>query len=137
MKRDSEGTTKGAAIRFVAGKYAGKKGWLNSAAAGDDLIACVIVDMGKGGLKATYVYRASIREMSGAMEEPASYAQAALEQITMLERSLITTCRLMAQCDAGRDLVGFHQLFERHLDDAIKWQKKKGEKASYKKIEYS
>jgi hypothetical protein len=59
---------KGDPIRFIAGKYSGKNGWIDLGKGEGDATIAVIVDLGKKGEKATYVYAASI--------EPSYYTQA-------------------------------------------------------------
>lgn len=127
---------KGAPIRFVAGKYAGKKGWLNLNEEGDSLISPVVVNLGrKHGERATYAYHTSFKE-EDEIKNPSSYAEAALQQQPHLERALVTTCRIMAQCDAENNINAFKALFSKYLNDAVKGQKDKGHLANYKKIEY-
>lgn len=102
---------KGKQVRFVAGKYGGKDGWIDaSKEEGDDTVP-VIVNLGKKGEKATFVYKSSIEyEMHGL---PSSYAEAVLQQCPDLERKLVDFCRDLAKCDIQRDPAGILNIFSR------------------------
>ena len=47
---------KGKSVCFIAGKYAGKTGWVNVAMEHGENTIPVIVNLGKKGEKVTYVY---------------------------------------------------------------------------------
>ena len=48
--------TKGKRVRFIAGKYGGKSGWIDLDRPEGDGAVLVIVDLGRKGEKNTYVY---------------------------------------------------------------------------------
>ena len=46
-------------IQFIAGKYAGKDGWIDEAGESDEAVTSVIVNLGRRDEKSTYVYSSS------------------------------------------------------------------------------
>jgi hypothetical protein len=124
---------KGNPVRFIAGKYGGKTGWVNNSENADEEIVPVIVNLGRKGEKATYVYRSSVRPDSSEAA-PNSYAEAVLQQCPDIERSLVEVARKLAKCDIKRDVAGFHKVIETKLNEAIVLQESKGSKAMYRKI---
>jgi hypothetical protein len=125
---------KGQAIRFIAGKYAGKKGWIDLGEEGGDETTPVIVNLRKRGEKSTYVNDSSFEaEPTG---PPASYAEAVIQQCPDLQKLLVGTCRGFAKADIGRDPVGFFKVIEQTMKEALEWQTSKGSKALYRKIGY-
>ena len=60
-----------------------------------------------------------------------------IDQCPDLEKMLVATCRAFAKCDIGRDPEGFGSLMNHTMSAAIEWQKEKGSKATYRKIEYN
>ena len=69
---------KGKSVCFIAGKYAGKTGWVNVAMEHGENTIPVIVNLGKKGEKVTYVYSDNL-----ALEESyelKSYAEAVVKQ---------------------------------------------------------
>ena len=128
------GVIKGEAIRFIAGKYAGKKGWFDDSRAGDRQVVPVIVDLGSKGEKVTVVYRSSIKVET--VEEPGFYAHAVLQQCPDIEKNLVTVCRQLAKCDIEKDEEGFVLIMGDKLEEAKDWQKAKGSKAMYRKIDF-
>ena len=126
---------KGVPIRFIAGKYAGKKGWLDADGVHSESTVAVIVQTKKGGKK-TYVFRNSIRD-EGDYANPTSYAEAVIEQCPDIEKALVQLCRAMVKCDMQRDAVGFNRVIAQKMDEAIEWQESKGSKAMYRCINYN
>jgi hypothetical protein len=125
---------KGQAIRFIAGKYAGKKGWIDLAGKEGDDTTPVIVNLGKRGEKRTYVNDFSYE--AEPTLSPTGYAEAVIQQCPDLQTMLVSTCRAFAKADIGRDPPGLKKILEQGMDDAIKWQSLKGSKALYRKIDY-
>jgi hypothetical protein len=77
---------KGRQIRFIGGKYGGKKGWIND---------------GKKGEKAMYVFDNSVdNEPTGT---PSSYGDAILLQCPDLDCSLTKLCWDFAKCNIKVD----------------------------------
>jgi hypothetical protein len=125
---------KGAKVRFIGGKYGGKKGWVDvDRAQGTDTIP-VIVDLGKKGEKETYVYDYSVAIEP--TENPTCYAEAVIQQCPDLECSLTKVCRDFAKCSIREDPGGFLAIINKKMDDATKWQDAKGSKALYRHIKY-
>jgi hypothetical protein len=67
---------KGQAIRFITGKYAGKKGWIDLDGKEGGDTTPVIVNLGKKGEKRTYVYDSSYE--AEPTVAPTSYAKAVM-----------------------------------------------------------
>ena len=125
---------KGQPIRFIAGKYGGKNGWVNTEEPADESITPVIVNLGRKGEKTTYVYTSSIKPINDA--PPNSYAEAVLEQCPDIEKNLVAVSRQLAKCDLTRDPDGFRGVVNQKLNEAHHWQEAKGAKAMYRKIKY-
>jgi hypothetical protein len=125
---------KGDKIRFIAGKYGGKTGWLNISEPADDKVTPVIVDQGRKGEKITYVYTSSFKLQSTTV--PTSYAEAVIQQCTDVEKDLVAVCRKLAKCDLRRDLPGFKAVLSSKLQEATEWQESKGSKAMFRKIQF-
>ena len=130
--------TKGAPVRFIAGKYGGKKGWINLEDDNDnDDVAAVIINLGKKkGEKKTYVYSSSYREEIKD-EEVKSYAWAVLQQCPDMEKDLIGVCRKFAKCNIQKDADRIMAVVHKTMDEAVHWQNDKGAKALYHKIQYN
>jgi hypothetical protein len=126
---------KGKPVRFIAGKYGGKTGWVNILENANEEIVPFIVNLGRKGGKATFVYRSSVW-LDGSEAAPNSYAWAALQQCPDIERSLVEVARKLAKCDIKRDAVGFQKVIQSKLNDAIVHQESKGSKAMYRKINF-
>ena len=126
---------KGSPVRFIAGKYGGKMGWVNISENADEEIMPVIVNLGRKGEKATYVYRSSVWQDSSEVA-PNTYAEAVLQQCPDIERSLVEVTQKLARCDIKRDVVGFRKVIEMKLNEAIVHQESKGSKAMYRKINF-
>jgi hypothetical protein len=126
---------KGVAVRFVGGKYGGKKGWIDTAREHGENTIPVIVDQGKKGLKETYVFEASIEfEPTTA---PRSYAEAVFQQCTDLDCSLTKLCRDLAKVNIENDAEGLLVVIQRKLTAAVAQHQAKGSKALYRKINYA
>jgi hypothetical protein len=97
----------------------------------------VIVDLGKKGEKATYVFATNIKEMYSA--DPTYYVHAVVQQCPELECALVklyqgfTKCNISMEEDAER----FKTLFSVNMKEAIDWQNAKGSKALYRKIRFT
>ena len=125
---------KGDEIRFIAGKYAGKSGWINTQEPADETITPVIINLGRKGGKLTFVYTSSIKLISKAV--PTSYSEAVTQQCPDIEKKLVTVTRQLAKCDLSRDPEGFQAVVGQKLDEAHLWQESRGSKAMYHKINY-
>jgi hypothetical protein len=125
---------KGQAIQFIAGKYAGKKGWINLDGKEGNETSPVIMNLGKKGEKKTYVNDSSYEGEPTA--SPSSYSEAVIPLCPDLQKLMLSTCRGFAKADIGQDPTGFLKVIKQMTKDAIKWQSLKGSKALYHKIEY-
>lgn len=125
---------KGEEIRFIAGKYAGKTGWINTADQADDEVTPVIVDLKRKGEKPTFVYTSSIKKKSEDLQ-PTGYAEKVILQCPDIEKDLVTVTRKMAKCDVEKDQDGFEIIMGRYLGEAVDHQKSKGSKAMWRKID--
>jgi len=126
---------KGEAVRFVAGKYGGKTGWINTQETGDDSVTPVIVDLGQKGLRETFVYNSSVKRID--TTRPTNYAEAVIQQCPDIEKNLVTVTRQLAECDIGRDLQGFRKVVYKKLVEAQELQESRGSKAMYRKINFA
>ena len=126
---------KGIPIRFIAGKYARKKGWLDADGVQSESTVAVIVQT-KKGLKKTYVFPNSIRNEDDCAN-PTSYAEAVIEQCPDIEKALVQLCRAMVKCDMQRDAEGFKRVIAQKMDEAVKWQESKGSEAMCRRINHN
>ena len=122
--------------RFVGGKYAGLKGYVDSSQLlGSETICVVVLCPGrKEERKATWVQTCQVRLET--MDEPTSYAEAAIKQCPDIEKSIIEATQKIAKCDIGRDQRGFEKILTDELDKAKKWMEDKGSKALHRKIRH-
>jgi hypothetical protein len=111
-----------------------KTGWINIAETEDDEILPVVVNLGRRGERATFVYQSSARRVNN--ESPRTHAEAVMQQCPDVERSLVTVTRQLAKCDVRRDAEGFRVLLEKKMEEAVDWQEAKGSKACYRKVDY-
>lgn len=125
---------KGERVRFIAGKYGGKKGWINSAREPGDNTIPVIVDRGRKGEKSTYVYEENMKIEPST--PPSCYAEAVIQQCPDVEQLLVKMCRAFAKCDIQQDGEGFMRLVQQNITAATEWQDSKGSLAYYRKIEW-
>jgi hypothetical protein len=125
---------KGKAIRFIAGKHAGKKGWIDIDGKEGDATTAVILNQGKKGEKLACVEDLNFENEP--TSPPSSYAEAVIQQCPDLQKLLVSTCRGFAKADIGLDPVGFSQILDRTMWEAPNWQTSKGSKALHRKIEY-
>jgi hypothetical protein len=126
--------TKGQRIRFVGGKYGGKKGWINLEKPAGEETTPVIVNLKKKGEKATYVYNYSFEIES--TTEPSSYAGAVLQQCPDLDCALTKLCRDFAKCSIFRDYPGFAAILDRKMQDATELMESRGSRGLYRHIKF-
>jgi hypothetical protein len=126
---------KGKKVRFIGGKYGGKKGWVNDDRNLGTGTIPVIVDLGKKGEKETYVYEYSVALEATA--NPTCYAEAVIQQCPDLECALTKLCRDFAKCNMRDDPNGFMTIVQKKMSEATIWQADKGSKALYRRIEYT
>ena len=119
---------KGEEIRFIAGKYGGKSGWVNTEEPGDESVTPVIVNLGRKGKKVTFVFFSSSIQRNN-FAPATSYAEAVIQQCPDIEKSLVTVTRQLAKCDIGRDPKGFQAVVNQKLDEARALQENRGSKA--------
>jgi uncharacterized Fe-S cluster protein YjdI len=126
---------KGREIRFIGGKYAGKKGWINTDKEPGENTVPVIVELGKKGEKETYVFELSVGIAPS--EAPSSYAEAVIQQCPDLAVSLTKLARDFAKCSIHVDPDGFFRLVQRKVLEATEQHQAKGSKALYRNIRYT
>ena len=125
---------RGDPIRFIAGKYAGKHGWMDRSKEAGYLFP-VIVDRGSKGLKRTSVQPRSIARESD-YATPQSYAEAVISKCPDLEAKMVSLCRAFVKARIQRDIPGLARVFELKLKEAIEWQTARGSRASYRDIPF-
>ena len=131
--------SKGDVIRFIAGAYSGKKGWVNAAVANDNekniyvLVDCS--DTKKNCVRLSCVLRTSISYEKN-YNVVNSLAEAILQQCPDVERKLVSVCRAFTITGIDNDNQGFMQVVSHYMTKALVHQKNKGKKALYRKIEF-
>ena len=122
--------------RFVGGKYAGFKGYVDSSQLSDSETIYVVVlrPARTGGQKTTWVQTSQVRLETSAA--PNSYAEATMKQCPDIEKSIVQVTRKIAKCDIGRDQKGFEKILIDELSEAKKWMEDKGPKALYRKVNH-
>ena len=86
---------KGAPIQFIAGKYAGKNGWIDIDGKERDETTPVIVNLQKKEEKSTYVSDSNFQAKPTGF--PSSYTKAVIQQCPDLQKLLVSTCRGFAK----------------------------------------
>ena len=82
-------------VRFIAGKYAGKKGWIDPTRTADERVTPIIIHLAKkGGLYQTFVHNGSYRELN--TDALMSYAEAVFQQ-PAIEKAVVAATRKLAQ----------------------------------------
>ena len=102
---------KGDAIRFIAGKYAGKKGWKNNAELEYEHFVPVVVSHG-GKFYPTFVHKGSIKVETS--EVPKGYAQQVLKECPDIEMAMVSTNTFRKQ------LIGKKQWDRKHTTVRLK-----------------
>jgi hypothetical protein len=125
---------KGQPIRFIAGKYADKKGWLDTEGKTTAKDSTNVIVQLKTTERHTYVKDSSY-ELEPTVR-PASYAFAVIQQCPDIQTLLVATCRACAKADMGRDPEGCILIMQQAMAQAIEWQEAKGSKALYRKISF-
>ena len=131
---------KGYEIRFIAGKYAQKRGclgWVDKSRMHNNgsKVAIFVKEKGRDE-KRTYVLKSSFTKKQGYTSN-ATYAEAVFDQCPDLERKMIDLCRSLAKCDIQKDSRGMMDLFRVTMDEATQWQIAKGSRATYRQIKWS
>jgi hypothetical protein len=81
-------------IRFVKGKYKGKTGWCNKDKESTRERLYVIVDLGDGVIRRTFVKKTSAKP--AVQPNPASYSEAVLQECPDVEEKLDKLCLELA-----------------------------------------
>ena len=127
---------KGMKIRFVGGKYGGKKGWIDDDGKVGETTVSVIVNLGpKKGEHATFVYSYSVA--TERVTTATTYAEAVMQQCPDLDCALTKICRDFAKCNIKKDLPGFNLILQRKMADATKLLEAKGSKGLYRNIKFN
>ncbi len=129
-------TNKGEKVRFVGGKYVGKKGWLNNDKGDTTYFVYVIVDLGNGKTKETRVSKENVASPHTA---PASYEEAVLQQIPEIEALMDKLARELAKChvevkDSSAPIL---EIMGLKIRDAMAKQVRKGSKATWRMVKFS
>lgn len=132
---------KGEEVRFIAGKYAGKKGWVNVAMkeSGSAQKIHVLVDRSdvkKGAMVASFVYKSSITTEKS-YRNATTLAAAVVQQCPDIEAKLIAVCRAFVVAGVQNSGDGFLEIVSEFMNDALKYQKNRGSKALYRMVIFS
>ena len=107
---------KGYEIRFIAGKYAQKRGclgWLDKSRLHDSGSKVAIVVKEKiRSERRTYVLKSSFTRKQQYTSID-TYAEAVFDQCPDMERKLVDLCHLLAKCDIQQDSKGMMNLFKK------------------------
>ena len=130
--------SKGEDIRFIAGKYAGKKGWMNLAMKdfGSAQKIHVLVDRSdvrKGVMTASFVYRSSIT-LERLYKNATTLSAAVVQQCPDIEAKLIAVCRAFVVARVQNENDGFLEIVSEFMNNALQYQKNKGSKAFYRMV---
>lgn len=131
---DFEILKKATPIRFVAGAYKGKSGWIDPTRVSTDRRTPVIVNVPKkGGMYQTNVENGNWREIT--TDEPMTLAEAVF-LVPDVEAKVVDACRTIVKFDVCKDEEGIEEvkeLFGEELEKAQDWQERKGDKAVWRK----
>ncbi|CAJ1945441.1 unnamed protein product [Cylindrotheca closterium] len=119
-------------IKFVAGKYKGKQGWLDHTRTADASTTPVIVNLPKkGGLYGTFVHTGSFRKIS--TDQPMTYAEAVF-QVPAIEASIVEAMRKLAKYDISKDEEEFKKQLDKEMMAAKDWMEQKGDDADWRRV---
>jgi len=128
---------KGAAIKFIGGKYVGCSGWINKTKDPTDCKISVIVLKKNKEEKLTAVFLENYVLLTS-IKDPKTYEAAMLHQHADIEEMLNTLVRKMAECEliestsnAGQNIGN---IFMDRLGRAIARQERKGDKARWRRV---
>ena len=126
---------KGDEIRFIRGSYEGFIGWINKSKKTKKKKSSrrfVIVLLDDGTEKQTWVKKNSYRKRHS---DPASYEEAALQQHSDMELTMIKLAEMFAEIGTSnfQEVV---RLFYIELEIAYKNQKELGNKARFRNVEF-
>ena len=115
--------SKGEDIRFIAGKYAGKKGWMNLAMKdfGSAQKIHVLVDRSdvrKGVMTASFVYRSSIT-LERLYKNATILSAAVVQQCPDIEAKLIAVCRAFVVARVQNENDGFLEIVSEFMNTAL------------------
>jgi hypothetical protein len=125
---------KGDPIRFTRGTYQGKTGWCNKDKESKKTRLYVIVDLGRGKMKRTWVKKSSVKP--AIRSRPTSYSEAVLQQCPDLEEKLEKLCAELAMCKIEKDPIGIEKIISDKLNEACQMQAGKKSRALYRTINY-
>ena len=139
MSAGTDASRLGNPIRVVGGVYIGKTGWYDTEGNNTAKMVAVIIHKvknSKGAVvnRATRISRKSVTAF--ARPQPASYAQAALQQHPKIEQLMVKLCRDLAMCEVGHEDDNIHTIFAAHLKKAVAEQHEKGSDALWKQVTY-
>jgi hypothetical protein len=124
MQEDS--VMKGVQIRITAGKYNGKKGWVNTAKGrsgyqGKCSIHIIYIDEDGDEVVAANCIRTSSVDFESWSSKPKTYVQALLDQHPKVRSKTKELCDILGSVEpslSSEDMKEFAVLFNRYLDDA-------------------
>ena len=126
----------GKAIWFIAGKYAGRKGWVDDDGKPSASTVAVIVLKKNKTFHSTYVFPESIR-LDSDYANPTSHAEAVIDQCPDVKKALVQLCCAVVKCDMQRNTEGFKRVIAQKMDEAVKWQESKGSEAMCRRINHN
>jgi hypothetical protein len=131
---------RGREIRFIKGKYIGYNGWINDHGDHTAHSYAVIVSGYKsvnGGThdRITKVRKESVRDR---ILPPAnSKSEAIMQQHPEIEQTMEKLCRQLAKCDINPRSNSIKEVFGRKLLEAVAKQIALGNKATWKRVDYT
>jgi hypothetical protein len=125
---------KGFPIRFCAGKYKGRLGWMDKKNASTKCMHSVLVIMDELG-EDIYVTRVMKESVGDRFHEPESYIQAALQQHEDILGDMDRLAKKLAECRIEGTEEILH-IFKKKVDDAFHRQLVKGNKAKWRSVDF-
>ena len=134
MPRSYPAPRKGAAIRFIGGKYVGRRGWIDSGREfGETKVPVIVV---KGSEEKQTAVDFTNYELETAYNEPTNYEEAIFDQVGDIELAMNKLVKLLAECPAventGEGGKRLARIFLKRVGQAMKRQKNKGDKARWR-----
>lgn len=143
---------KGAAIKFVAGVYCGKEGWINEDGKKSDTYYYVIVDLGRQRPKLTHVKQTSVAFKEDIDKVPLTPEHAILQEFEDVDRTMDKLAKILTECKifsfsstladimnvkiekvlSAQEIRGARYPVYRNVTPFSEWQKKKRDKQGSK-----
>ena len=130
-------SARGEPISLCDGKYKGLTGWRDDSKNDTKKRNYIIVNMGSGLEKHTWVAPSSILKP---IANPSNYAEAMLSQCPKIDKMVNKLVREIAKCTIWNDLVKnpepLYMIVHQRLQEAIDEQVSKGSDATWRIINY-